>query len=236
MWKLTYLDCNERLANGFSQFGNLVHTALELFFKGELEVWDLVDYYTENFDRQITESFPPYPVGMRDSYYQDGLTFFENFKFDKSKYEILGIEDNLHPIYRGQKFIAKPDIVLKNKSNKNNILLDYKTSKLGVNKKYNEKKIEGYRKQLELYAYFLWTEKNIEIDKIFLWFIRNNEFVELDVDRMKIMDTLDWATKTIEDIKVEENWEPNNSKENKYFCENLCGMRILCKYKNEINA
>jgi CRISPR/Cas system-associated exonuclease Cas4 (RecB family) len=207
---------------------------IEKYFRNKLEIWDLAEYYKENYDKEITELPPPYPAGMGQSYYDDGLNFFENFKFNKSNYEILGIEDSLYPLYKGYRFIAKPDLVLQNKKNKNNILLDYKTSKLGANKKYNEKKIEGYRKQLELYAYFLWTEKNIEIDKIFLWFIRNNEFVELNVDRMKIVDTLDWATKTIEDIKMEENWEPNNSKENSYFCSNICSMRNFCEYKNEI--
>jgi hypothetical protein len=233
MWKLNYIDCLERKSSFFGNFGSYCHLILEKFFRDELEIWELAEYYKENYSKEITEFPPPYPANMGENYFQDGLKFFEDFEFDKSNYEILAIEDSFDTQYMGYNLVIKPDMVLKNRSNKNNILLDYKTSKLRGNEKYDKKKIDDYRKQLELYAYFLYFEKKIEINKLFLWFIRNDgRFVELNIDQSSIIDTLDWFKTTIENIKIETEWVANNTKENKFFCQQICSMRNFCKYNN----
>ncbi len=231
-WKLTYIDCLDRSINCFSNFGLLCHKILELFFKGKLEIWDLAEYYKNNYYNFVTEPFPPFG-NINELYYQDGLKFFEDFKFDKTKYNIIQIEKETNTRYFGNRFVIKPDIILQNKSNKNIILLDYKTSKLKGTKQ-DDKKLQDYKKQMEIYVHFLWQQDGIEINKIFLWFIRNNKFVELDVNPMKIVDSLDWLESGINNIKNETEWLPNNTKANKFFCEQLCGMRLNCEHKNNI--
>jgi len=231
-WFLNYIEHLDRISNCFADFGLICHRTLELFFKGKLEIYELAEYYKNNYYNFVTEPFPPFG-NMANTYYQDGLDFFENFKFDKTKYDILQIEKEINTIYFGNKIIAKPDIVLKNKKNKNIILLDYKTSKLKGTKQ-DDKKLEEYRRQMEIYTHFIWQEDKIEINKIFLWFIRNKKIVELDVNPMKIIDSLNWLDEGIENIKKETEWLPNNTKENKFFCFNLCSMRNQCNYKEEI--
>ncbi len=120
---------------------------------------------------------------------------------------------------------------LKEKLTNEHHLIDFKTAKLksGKNK---EKQLEEYKKQFYLYSQFLWLEKDIEIKKIKIWFIRDRVEEVIIVDPMVAQDTLEWFVETIDSIKNEEDWQPNNTKENAYFCSNICGTRNGCKYRN----
>jgi len=101
-FKLTYIDFEERINNAFSDYGNLIHSVLEKYFKNELELNDLLNYYKDHFDESMENSFPKYPQGMAENYYQAGIRFFENFNFDKDLYDIVFIEG-----YRGKELKAR---------------------------------------------------------------------------------------------------------------------------------
>jgi len=77
-FKLSYIDVEDRIGNAFSDFGNLVHSTLEKYFKGELQIDQLAEYYEDNYEISIINPFPPYPQGMSENYYNAGLEFFEN--------------------------------------------------------------------------------------------------------------------------------------------------------------
>lgn len=229
-FRLTYIDAEERINNAFSDFGNLVHHTLELYFKGELETWDLSKYYQEHYSEYLQNPFPPYPDGMADNYYSAGLQYFENFDFDKSLYEVISIEDAIHTKYQDINLIIKPDLILKEKSTGEYHLIDYKTAKLksGKNK---IKQIEEYKKQFYLYCVFLWLERDIKIDKIKIWFIRDGAEEVIDVDPTVAQSTLEWFVDTVNKIKAEEDWNHNNTKENNYFCQNICSVRMKCNFR-----
>jgi hypothetical protein len=227
---LTYIQREKRIGNFFSDFGLLIHKILEMYFKDELDIWDLEDYYVAHYLEFIKEPVPRYPVGMGETYYQSGLNFFQNFEFDKDKYDIIFIEDKIVSQYNGLDLIVKPDLVLKENETGQMILMDYKTAKLKKGK-LREKQLEDYKKQLYIYAYFIWLERKIEIQKIVVWFIRGNELVEIPINHLRIMDTLEWFEDTIKQTKLEEVWIPNRDKNNQYFCSNLCAVRESCKYQ-----
>jgi CRISPR/Cas system-associated exonuclease Cas4 (RecB family) len=227
---LTYIQREKRIGNFFSDFGSFIHSVLEKYFKDELDIWDLEDYYVAHYLESIKEPVPHYPVGMGEMYYQSGLNFFQNFEFDKDKYDVVSIEDKILAVYNGLDLIVKPDLVLKEKATGQNILVDYKTAKLKKGK-LRDKQLDGYANQFYLYAYFLWTEKHLEISRITIWFIRDDEFVEIPINHLRIMDTLKWFEDIIQQTKIEETWPPNRSGSNKYFCDNLCSVREICKYQ-----
>ena len=227
---LTYIQREKRIGNFFSDFGLLIHKILEMYFKDELDIWDLEDYYVAHYLEFIKEPVPRYPVGMGEMYYQSGLNFFQNFEFDKDKYTVVSIEDKIVSQYNGLDLIVKPDLVLKEKVTGQYLLMDYKTAKLKKGK-LRDKQLEEYARQFYLYAYFLWIERKIEVSRITIWFIRDNEFVEIPVNSLRIFDALEWFEETIKQTKLEEIWIPNRDKANKYFCDNLCGVRDQCKYQ-----
>ncbi len=231
MFYLTYIMKEDREQGFFSDFGNLIHEIFQKYFSMELELWDLKKYYEDNYSRVVTTDPPPFPKSMGESYYNAGLDFFGNMSFKRENYEIISIEDSFESKFNDKiTLIIKPDLVLRNKKNGNIILLDYKTYKLKHTKKDDEK-LESYKRQMHLYSHFLWKEKSIEINKIFLWFVRNNEFLEIDMNPMEIQATLDWVENTIRDIKQENVWLANNIKDNAFFCSQICGLRSHCEYK-----
>lgn len=229
MWKLSYVDKKDREGNFFSDFGSFIHLLLEEYFGGKLEIEDMVEYYEKNYSLNVLSSPPPFPKGMAEKYYNSGLDFFAQFpsyNIRKENYEILGIEDGFNTSFDDIPLIIKPDIILRNKKTGKVTLLDYKTSKK------DDEKLIGYKRQLHMYAYFLWYEKQIEVDNIKLWFIRDKELFDIPNNPFEIQETLEWMKDVRNRITEETAWEPNLSKKNEYFCGYLCSVKLDCPFRN----
>lgn len=233
-FKLAYIDRKDREGSFYGDYGSFIHSIIEKYVKNELDISELLCYYTDHYQENVKTDPPIYPSTLGRDYYEDGFKFFKNFKFDTENYEFIFIEDSITYEYKDIKLIVKPDLVLKNKKTNKIILVDYKTSKLKGNS-YDKKKIEGYKKQMLLYVYFIWQAKKIPIDSVSIWFVRNNEVVSFDIDNYETIKNTEWFENTISKIKQESDWTANNSKSNKYFCENLCGTRKSCPYYLEGN-
>lgn len=233
-FKLSYIDAMPRKNNFFAQYGTLVHECMEKFFTGELEMFELSNYYSENFDKIVVTDPPPIPPNMKEKYREQGQSFFDLFYFDKNPYDILVVEGKFNLNIAGINFVAKPDLVLRNKDNNKNILIDYKTSypfkldkKTGEIKKDFEK-INSYYKQMYTYTHALKKEMGIDIDKITLWFPRADKTVSIQHSIEEEKEAISWIEKTVGMIKEDNNFMYNNS--NSYFCNNLCSVRDYCEF------
>jgi CRISPR/Cas system-associated exonuclease Cas4 (RecB family) len=232
-FKLTYINCEERNKNFYSDFGLLTHIILEKYFKGELDTIELSNFYKDNYSKIVISPPPPYPAGMAERYYADGLEFFDNFEFNKEDYEILSIENEIKTVYNNIKLVLKPDLVLKEKKSGLVYLIDYKTSTPYKNNKWDKKKLEEYHKQMYLYAYFINHTTNIKINKIKLWFVRINKFDEFDYVEEDAGNVINWLFLKVLDIQAEEEFPPCDIEKNKFFCSVLCSMMPYCKYYQE---
>jgi uncharacterized protein YfeS len=229
MWRLTYIDKEDRNSNFWSEYGSFCHKLLEEYFSGNLEIEDMTEYYEKNYSLNVLMLPPSFPKGMAEKYYQSGLDFFCNFGsygVKRENYEVLGIEEGFTTSYDDILLIVKPDLILRNKKTNKVTLLDYKTSK------FDEKKLDGYKNQLYVYAYFLWAEKHIEVDRIMVWFLRDQKLCEIENNPLEIQKALDWIKETRNKIAEETEWIPNLSKENEYFCSYICSVKNSCKYRN----
>jgi len=231
MFKLTYIDSKTRSNNWYAEFGSFMHLILEKFFKNELDIMELSEFYKDNYTKNVLANPPLYPAGISERYYNDGLKFFDEFDFDKSIYDILFIEDKVDAVLNGSKLVIKPDIILREKSSGNTILMDYKTSNPYKNNKIDSKKIEDYKKQMYLYAYFINHTTQFKIDKIKLWFVRINEFVEFDYVEEEAGDVVNWFYNGIMNIQLEEDFPHADTVKNKFFCQNLCSVSEFCEFK-----
>lgn len=230
-WKLTYLDkITKREPNAFAEFGTFLHEIMEMWFLGKLDIFDVGDYYKENYHSRVVTPFPPYPKGMAENYYDYGIEFLDGLDFDKDNYELVSTEEYIDYNINDLKLVVKPDIILGDKINGGYILMDYKTANpRKQNGKLDQDKIDGYLKQLRLYSFYIEKVKKIKISKLFIWFIRGNEklfYNYLDIDGNK---TNEWFKSVISKIKAEKKFQANPS--NKYFCDNLCGARSICEFR-----
>lgn len=230
-FKLSYLNNVPKVNNAFAQFGGFIHDILEKYFSGELMVWELSDYFKDNYGKKVRLTFPPNRyVDLAQSYYDFGLTFFEDFDFPFEDYEIFSIEKTIKFASGKNKLTARPDLILTNRESGDKILFDYKTERVKTTKKDKSKQLEKVMRQMQLYVYALWVDSNIEIDEMRIWFVRDGIFHSEKVDAGNIAIAMAWVSETIDEIQSETEWSPTNTKENEFFCRYLCGVRNHCKY------
>ena len=234
-YKLTYIDCVPRVNNFYGEFGTLVHSCFEKYFTGELEAMELSEYYRINYDKIVVTYPPTYPPGMGERYRIQGQNFFDNFSFEKEKYEVLLVEDKIDFDLNFARVTARPDLILKNKATGEITLVDYKTStpykidKVSGKETADKKKLDGYSKQMHLYTYAIRTQKNIAIDKICMWYPRLDKMVVSLWDALVEEKTLKWFDETITKILADNKFAYNNT--NQYFCNELCSVRNSCEYR-----
>jgi hypothetical protein len=233
-YKLTYIDAVPRANNFYGEFGTFMHDCFEKYFTGQLESYELSQYYRNNYGEYVKDPAPVPPMGLDEKYKVQGEDFFNHFSFNKEDYDILLIEDKVDFEVNGIKMVAKPDLVLKDKATGMNILYDYKTSApFRIDKRTGKeitdtKKMEGYYKQMFLYTYALRKHKEMHIDEIILWFARIDRKVSIPWSIEREDETFEWFNKSIVKIADEEKFIYNNS--NPYFCNNLCSVRAFCEF------
>ena len=234
-YKLNYIDKAPRIQNFFGEFGLLVHDCFEEFFKGNLEAFELSQYYDDKYEEMVKTPPPNFLSQLDSKYRKQGLKFFDSFSFDKSKYDILAIEDKIDFEIGDIKLVAKPDLVLKEKKTGKIIQYDYKTSTpFRIDKRTGKeikdtKKLEGYYKQMFIYSYALRNHKNMPLDETILLFTRLNREVKLPWTLEEETNAINWMLDIITDIRKEEEFLFDNS--SSFFCNNLCGVRESCKYR-----
>jgi hypothetical protein len=233
-FKLAYLDLVPRENNFFGEFGTLVHSCFEHYFNGKIDAFELSQYYRDNYAATIKTPLLNFTPGLDEKYMRQGLDFFDNFSFNKDAYDILAIEDKIDFDLNGSTAVAKPDLLLRDKSSGKVILYDYKTAtpfwtKANGKEMSDKNKIESYYNQMYIYTYALQKKLSIPIDEILLWYVRLNKQVSVPwvlEEEEKAIARFDGIIKK---IKEEEVFPYNNS--NLFFCDNLCGVRNFCEYR-----
>jgi len=225
-----------RKNNFFAEYGLLMHECYEKYFLGELDAFDLSEFYRSNFNNFVKSDAPPY-VSI-DKYRDEGQNYFDNFSFDRDFYDVLIVEDKIDFDLGGINFTARPDLVLQEKESRDIILVDYKSStpirtdKRSGKEITDNKKIEGYEKQLYMYAHALRNHRNMPIKRMKIWFPRINREVGFLWTQERETEILNWMHNIIDTIKTTNEFPYNNS--SPFFCNHLCSVSEFCEYKQEI--
>lgn len=232
-WYLHYIAGEESAPNAYSQFGTLVHETLEKFLKGELDIFNVAQYYQDNYSDYVTCDFPPNKyVDLGQKAYDDGEQYFLNLNFDFDRYEILGVEKEVKFNVGGYPFKGFIDALYRDKETGDIIILDHKTSsfkylKNGGISKSNQEHFQQFRRQELLYAIPI-IEEYGKVDYLSWNMIRDQKEIKIPFNHDEFLETQEWAVKTIKQIEEELLWAPDNS--NGYFCHVLCDIRDKCIY------
>lgn len=244
-WHKIYIEGVKQAESAQAQFGTFFHSILEKYAKGELDIFELCQYYEDHFDEEITCDFPPNKyVDMRQKYYEEGLDYLANINLNLDDYEVLGVERKVSFEIGGYNMVGFIDLLLRDKQSGEIIILDHKSAKIGVLKKGGIAKkdkahFESFKKQLYLYAKPVLEEYGI-VDKLRWNLFRDQRFIEIPFDRKEYEEALAWALDTIKRIETETEWgineemidAINNEKYPPFFCVNLCGYKYECPYRN----
>lgn len=228
-WLKQYVLNEERESGYYGEYGSYIHKILEMYFKGELEIYELASYYEEHYYENVVSLPPPKPIDLAERYYEEGKAFLENFDFPHDKYEILGVEKEVKFNIDGFNFLGYIDLLLKDKTNNEVIIVDYKSSDPYKKGKTPDKgKIEEYKKQQYLYAYGIHNEFGFYPSKLVLWFFRLDKQYKIEFNEEECKKSTEWAINEINKIMKETEFKPLSSY---WYCSYLCSVRNSCEFK-----
>ena len=222
-YKLKYIDHKPGIGNAFSSFGTLVHSIMERYSKGELELWDLPAVYEWEFETAVPEKFPwnKY-VNLRNSYYEQGLSFLKSFQ-GYNNCKLLGIEDDFRLQIDDWIFVGIIDLVFEDEDGRL-IIRDYK-SKASFK---DEKEQQKYARQLYLYSLYVKEKYGRYPDELQFLMFRKQDTVKIPFNQDDLNEAVKWATDTVRIIR--EAFDYPSTCES-FYGDNLCNHREYCELK-----
>ncbi len=236
---LCYNQKVDKLDNAFAQWGSLVHKCLELYFRNELDLFSLADYYSEHYDEFVTAKFP-YNVysDIEESYYNAGEEYLSNFAgLDTKKYEVIGVEQEFQVTVGGNSLRGFIDLILKDKTDGSYIIVDHKSAS-----SLQGKKLKKYLIQLYLYSEYVHKEFGRYPKTLVFNLFRTGKLIREPFDKSAFDNAVNWfsesVNRAINDKEFTDRISLTYSEKGKdiagfstndYFCNNICSARASCQ-------
>lgn len=237
---LSYVEnpgSDDELPGYFSQYGSLMHSILEGFYKGEIPEFCLADEWRSRYDTEVVVSPPPFPKGFGEKNYDAAVRYLENFGGIPDGYEVLSVEKKFVIDIGGYKVAGIADLVLRNPQDNDVVIIDHKTKSAASMKK----EYQLYRKQLYLYAMWLKEEYGYYPTRLAFNMIKEGTLIEENFNNFNVEETRQWFLDGIHEIEACDafgNWstciKPDESKE-PYFCKWICAVNPECDRYQEIH-
>lgn len=221
---LIYILEDRGIDNFFSEFGSWGHKLLEDYAEDKLSIFELASEYENKYYKNIT--FPAPPNKWKDlniSYYEEGLSYFENFEgFGDSK--IVAVEEEYNFNIDKYNFKGFADLLLEDKDG-NLHVVDHKSSDP---KSKSSEKAKEYFNQMYFYSIPIYEKYKKYPKQLHINAFRKQQWFTENFDIKKIDEVKKWAINTIHQIEKETKFKP---KSDFFFCNFLCGHRNGYQYK-----
>ena len=232
---------DDDLPGYFAQYGTLMHSILESYYKDETPLFCLADEWRDRYDSEVTITPPPFPAGFGEKNYNAAINYLENFDGLPDGYRVISVE---------KKFVIKigdynvsgiADLVMEDGMLYDGypgvIIVDHKTKSMNSMKK----EYPLYRMQLYLYA--IWFKEEYGFYPRTLRFNMVKEGVNIDepFDENMVDVTKNWFIDTIHEIEAcdaLEDWTTciaDGERKEPYFCRWICGCNPSCERYQEVH-
>jgi len=240
---LTYVSnpgMDDDLPGYFSQYGTLMHSILEQYYKDELPVFCLADEWRDRYEDEVTVAPPPFPKGFGEKNFDAAIEYLDNFSGLEEGWEVISVEKKFVIKIGGYNVSGIADLVIGNSENGDVVIIDHKTKSAASMKK----EYQLYRKQLYLYAIWFKEEYGKYPAKLCFNMVKDKSVIEEDFDPAMVEETKQWFIdniKAIEECDMLEDWttcitdkEYADAKE-AYFCKWICGVNPSCDRYQEVH-
>ena len=223
-YKQTYIDHKKGIGNCFSSYGLEVHSIMERYARGEIDLWDLPDIYQWEFDAAVPEKFPStkFCKDMRKLYYEQGLEYLKNFP-GYSDRKILEVESQFDHDIDDWVFNGVIDLVFEDEDGKI-VIQDYKSKSSFKNKREQAE----YARQLYLYSLPVKKKYGKPPDILRFMMFRKNTAIDIPFNNEDFIEALNWAKDTVKEIRECWDFTPTCDE---FFSQNLCNHREYCDNK-----
>ena len=227
---------DDELPGYFSQYGTLMHSILEQYYKDELPEFCLADEWRDRYESEVTITPPPFPAGFGEKNYNCAVEYLEHFQGLPEGYTVVSVEKKFVIELGGYRVSGIADLVVRDSSG-NIEVWDHKTkSDASMKKEY-----QLYRKQLYLYAIWIHGEYGVWPSKLCFNMVKSGRMIEEQFDLSLVKETIDWFVDTIHEVEacdVLENWETcisDGERKEPYFCRWICGCNPSCDRYQEVH-
>ena len=232
---LTYVEnpgSDDELPGYSSEYGSLMHSILEQYYKGQIPVFCLADAWRDRYETEVVVSPPPFPKGFGEKNYQAAIDYLDNFDGLQDGQHVLSVEKKFVIDIGGYPVSGIADLVIgENGYHENAIIIDHKTKSMASMKK----EFETYRMQLYLYAIWFKQEYGLYPKLLRFNMVKDRKNLDEPFDESMVEVTKKWFLDGIHDIEacdIFENWNscinPDETKE-PYFCKWICGVNPNCE-------
>lgn len=233
---MKYMDHIQGDDNFFSQYGKVVHQTLEKYAKGEISVFEVVEYYVNHFVSDVTMPAPYNKFSdLRDSYFNKGLRYIESVaEYELKGYKVIGVEEEVHFTLNGYEFVGFIDLILQNIETQEIVIIDHKSSSIRILKNGEVSKTSmsvynSYKTQMYLYSIAIHDKYGKYPSSYILNLFNMRDFIKYDHKDEELQNSIQWAIGMIEEIQQERDFLPNPDD---YYCRYLCEYRnSACEYK-----
>ena len=232
-WYLSYIERLGGAPGFFGAYGSFCHEILEKYFKGELNIFDLSQYYIDHFNEVVYMDAPPNNyVDLKESYYNKGLKFFNEFSPNMENYEIVGVEKKVEFEIEGYPFVGYIDLLCRDKRDNKFVLIDHKSATIkvlqsGAISKKDQHHFLEFKRQQYLYSKAVIEEFGADCVKELKWnMFKDCTWLGCKWSKEEYQEALDWAVKTIHEIEEEDTWAMKE--ETDFFCNYLCDTKSFC--------
>ncbi len=226
MTRIAKVDVRE---NAFAQAGSLVHALLAGWARGELSARDLPRLWQEKYDEAVTELFPVYleTKGYRQKLHDAVLEYFAGFDGFPG-YDVVAAEQVFVSSLAGERFTGVIDLILRDQTTGDFVLVDHKSSSLSS---FRKTKTKMYR-QLLLYAKHIADQYGVFPSRLCVNLFKEHTWDEQSYQLADFIEAVAWAEESIQAMHARELPEWLELRPEQFYCTQLCAARDACPYGN----
>lgn len=211
--------------NAFAQYGTLMHDIINKWALGEIPTENLPFEWEERYPEEVTEKWPAYleVKGYADKSYEQGYNYLDSFDSFKD-YNIESTEEFFTVDIEGRKFVGVVDMIAYDKNTNELVIIDHKSKSKSA---FKSAKKHMY-KQLYLYSIYCKEKYGIYPSKLIFNLFKEGTYEIKDFDIEEFEQAKKWCISVIKNIEAFDIIDFLTTKEDKFFCSNLCDAREHC--------
>ena len=226
-WYLRYIYQCEEEPKFYSSYGKFMHKIIEQYYKGEITKEDMCTKFLFDFRTEVQGIRPPESTVQK--YIERGIKYLKGFT--PLPYKVMGIEKRVEFDIDGISFVGFIDY-LGEDDNGSIYIVDNKSRDLKPRSKrkqptVKDQELDEMLKQLYIYSAAVKQEYGRFPKALYFNCFKAGTFIEEPFNEETYNKTIEWAKKSIENIKDTDDFYPNVEF---FSCYYICPYTDECCY------
>ena len=227
-WFLRYIHGTEKEEKFYASYGTFIHKLIELYYRGIFTALELKDAFVPGFSGNVIGTRPSDSIVTK--YIAAGIRYFKNFR--PVPFHVLEVEKKIRFEIDRIPMVAIIDIL--GEENGELVIVDNKSRDLKPRSHRGkptaqDRTLDEMLRQLYIYAGAVKSEYGKFPSALCFNCFKTGVFIREPFQKERYDEAVRWAKERIEEIKSEEDFNPNPEY---FFCKFLCDVSYDCIYKD----